>query len=196
MSTESLGIALAVREQDDRVATLRGRMAEQDLAAVAVASPEAVYYLTGLDHLGYFAFTLLIVPARGDLLVVTREMERPTVRAQIPHCRHLTFGEGTDPAAVVAAALGEVVSCDDIIGVEDSAMYFPPAIHRRIRAALPDIRWRDASPLVSRAMAVKSGAEIEQVRRAAAVSDAAMAAAIAAACAGVAEREVAAAVQH
>ncbi|MGH3519031.1 MAG: hypothetical protein ACRDQ7_16745 [Haloechinothrix sp.] len=40
-------------------------------------APAGLYYLSGLDHLGYFAFTLLIVLARGDLIVVTRERNAP-----------------------------------------------------------------------------------------------------------------------
>lgn len=164
--------------------------------AVAVAGPEAIYYLSGLDHLGYFAFTLLIVPVTGDPVIVTRAMERSTVRAQVPHCTHAVFGDGTDPAIVVATALSELVPPSGTIALEDGAMFFPPAIRARVQAAMPGVHWVDAGPMISRAMAVKSPAELELVCRAAAVSDAAMSAAITAARPGVNEHAVAAAAHH
>lgn len=166
------------------------------LDAVAVASPEAVYYLTGLDHHGYFAFTLLVVPLHGDLALVTRAMERSTVRAQVPHCKHVPFGDGTDPATAAALAIGGAAAPHGRVATEDAAMFFPPAIHSRIRQALPDREWLDATPLLSEAMAVKSPAEVEHVRAAATISDAAMAVGIEAAAPGVGEHEVAAAIQH
>ena len=61
-------------ERADRVTALRAAMAVRGLAAVALTSPENVYYLLGLDHLGYFAFTMLVLPADGEPLLVTREM--------------------------------------------------------------------------------------------------------------------------
>lgn len=183
-------------EHDRRIDTLRARMAERGLAAAAFASPEAVYYLTGLDHLGYFAFTLLVVPAEGDLTLVTREMERPTVRAQVPHCVHLTYGDGTDPASAATTALTGAAPPGSRVAVENATMFFPPAVHSRVRRVLRGRKWSDATPLLSQATAVKSPTEITLMRRAAAISDAAMAAGVAAARPGHAESEVAAAVHH
>lgn len=170
-------------------------MTEHGVDAVALASPELIYYLTGLDHHGYFAFTLLVVRRDGELALVTREMERPTVRAQLPECRHVTFGDGTDPAVAVAAALAGVPT-GGRIATEDTAMFFPPAVHARARLALADRRFSDASPLLRDVMAVKSAEEVELVRQAAEISDAALAAGVAQARPGAAEHEVAAAVQH
>ncbi|GAA5121556.1 Xaa-Pro peptidase family protein [Haloechinothrix salitolerans] len=183
-------------EHAARLAALRARMADADLAAVALASPERIYYLTGLDHLGYFAFTLLLVPATGEPVIVTRAMERPTIAAQLPHCRHVTFADGDDPAIAVAAVLGELVPNGATVGVEASALFFPPTILARIRAATPWLHLRDTDALLSDAMAVKSPAEIALTRRAAGISDAAMTAGISAARPGAGEHDVAAAVHH
>jgi Xaa-Pro dipeptidase len=189
-------LPLARSEHETRLATLRARMAELGLAAVALTSPENVYYLTGLDHLGYFTFTLLVVPASGPPIVVTREMERPTIRAQIPGCRHLTFADGTHPADTVTAVLAAEVPAGQAIAIEDAAMFFPPSISKLVRAALGDRVWRDGTALLSSARAVKSAAEIDLVSRAAAVSDAAMRAAITTARRGVSEAELAATIHY
>jgi Xaa-Pro dipeptidase len=183
-------------ERDARITALRVAMAVRGLAAVALTSPENVYYLLGLDHLGYFAFTMLVLPADGDPVLVTREMERTTVRAQVPGALHLTFGDGEDPADAAARALTHAVLGGGTVGVEGRGSFLPPAVLDGLRAALPVLAWEDCTDLLASARAVQSATEIGWANRAAGVSDAAMRAGIAAARPGRAEREVAAATYH
>jgi Xaa-Pro dipeptidase len=183
-------------ERADRVTALRAAMAVRGLAAVALTSPENVYYLLGLDHLGYFAFTMLVLPADGEPLLVTREMERYTVLAQAPGVRHVTFADGEDPADAAARALADAVPAGGTVGVERRGSFLPPAVLDGLRAALPAFSWEDCSGLLASARAVQSATETGWARRAATVSDAAMQAAIAVARPGAAEREVAAAAYH
>ncbi|WP_395104833.1 M24 family metallopeptidase [Actinomadura sp. SCN-SB] len=183
-------------EHGTRIAGLRARMAARGIGAVAVASPENIYYLTGLDHLGYFAFTLLVVPAEGAPIVVTRDMERATVRAQLPWCRHLTFHDGEDPAVAATAAIAELVPRGGSLAIEDESMFFPPSIRGRLRLALRHRGWLDATAMLAEMRAVKSPAEVEHTRAAARVSRAAMDAGLATARPGVAERQVATAIWH
>ncbi|MBT5626623.1 MAG: aminopeptidase P family protein, partial [Proteobacteria bacterium] len=58
-----------------RVAATRAEMESRELDLVMLSAPEQVFYLTGLDHWGYFAPHLLLVPREGDLTLVTRQME-------------------------------------------------------------------------------------------------------------------------
>jgi Xaa-Pro dipeptidase len=183
-------------ERQARTAALRAAMAHRGLAAVALTSPENVYYLLGLDHLGYFAFTMLVLPAEGDPVLVTREMERATVRAQVPGVRHVTFADGEDPADASARALAHVVPDGGTVGIEGRGSFLPPAVLDGLRAALPALAWDDCTGLLASARAVQSAAETGWARRAAGVSDAAMSAGTAAARPGAAEREVAAATYH
>ena len=48
-----------------RVSRVQAEIAARKLDAAIFASPENVFYLTGLDHWGYFAPHLLIVPVDG-----------------------------------------------------------------------------------------------------------------------------------
>jgi Xaa-Pro dipeptidase len=66
--------ALTAAEFAERLHRTRREMAARGLAALLVVSPENVYYLAGLNHLGYFAFTLLVVPLDGRPRLVTRAM--------------------------------------------------------------------------------------------------------------------------
>lgn len=156
-------------EHDRRLAALRARLRDGGLAAAVLASPESIYYLTGFDHLGYFAFTALVIPP-GEPVVITRAMERPIVRAQLPHCEHRPFGDDEDPADVLVKVLAEVVPEDCAAGIESRAMFFPPAVCATVLSARPDVEWQDIGGLLGEAMAVKSPAELELMRRASAVS--------------------------
>ena len=83
-------------ELDRRLEAVRSRMAQRNLDACLVAAPENIYYLTGLEHQGYFAYELLVIPARGEPILVTRGMERATVQDQIPWVRHLGYSDGVE----------------------------------------------------------------------------------------------------
>jgi Xaa-Pro dipeptidase len=183
-------------ERHGRITALRAAMAARGLAAVALTSPENIYYLIGLDHLGYFAFTMLMLPADGDPVLVTREMERTTVLAQVPGVEHVTFADGADPAHAATRALADAVPAGGSVGVELRGSFLPPAVLDRIRSSLPTLSWEDCTGLLTSARVVQSATETGWARRAAAVSDAAMLAGIAAARPGAAEREVAAASYH
>ncbi|QUH02256.1 aminopeptidase P family protein [Saccharopolyspora erythraea] len=181
------------RVHEQRIRALRHQMRAGGLGAVALTRPEDIYYLTGLDHLGYFAFTLLVVPLAGEPTLVTRRMEGPTVRAKVPWCRHATFGEDESPASASAAVLAEACGTyGDGIALDEESMFFPPSVAGAIRARLPHVRWSCASSLLAAQRARKSPEEIDCIRRAAAISDLALSRATAMLRPGVAERDVAA----
>src|SRR5919106_754677 len=159
-----------VEEYDARVDAVRKAMSEHGLDALLVMSPENIYYLVGLSHQGYFAFTMLVFPLDGQPLLVTRSMERVTINDQAPHVAR--------------------------VGVELGSMFFPPVIWEAMQERLPDIAWSDGSGVVEEIRRVKSPLEIASVRRAAALSDRAIRAGIEEAGVGVNEREVAAEVMR
>lgn len=181
-------------EHDARLTAVREAMERRGVTALLLASPEDVYYLTGVDHLGYFAVTLLVVPIEGPPLLVARAMEQPTVQVQAPLCAHVPYEDGADPAAAAIAALRGAGSAAGRVGIDRSTMYLPVEVWERLRAGLPEVGWSDASGLVAQQRMVKSAGEIAHVRRAAAISDRALQAGLDVAGPGVTEREVAAAI--
>jgi Xaa-Pro dipeptidase len=76
------------QELNQRLAAVRRRMKEQDLDALVVSVPENIYYLTGLDHWGFFACHVLVVPAEGRMALACRAMERITVENQVGNPRN------------------------------------------------------------------------------------------------------------
>jgi len=69
-------------------------METRNLDACLLSAPENIYYLTGLEHQGYFAYELLIVLRKAQPILVTRQMERATVRDQVPWVRHVGYSDG------------------------------------------------------------------------------------------------------
>ncbi len=80
-----------------RVAAVRALMSTAGLDALLVSTPENVYYLSGLDHMGYFAYQMLVLPRTGTPILVTRSMEAPTVRDQVPDLLHYGYADGSRP---------------------------------------------------------------------------------------------------
>jgi Xaa-Pro aminopeptidase len=84
-------------EFERRLRAVRQSMSEDGLDALLVSTPENVYYLSGLDHMGYFAYQMLIVPLTGTPVLVTRAMEAATVRDQVPNLVHYGYADGSRP---------------------------------------------------------------------------------------------------
>lgn len=174
-----------------RVQKVREQMEAQGLSALMVVSPENIYYLTGLNHQGYFAFTLLVLPLEGQPALVTRAMEAPTIAAQVPQCRHFAFEDYEDPADIAVDAVLATVPAG-AVGVEQSSMCFPLNVWEPMCGKLGHLELRNTSGLVEHVRQVKSPAEIGYMRRAARASSRAIEAGLNTVAAGVPEREVAA----
>ena len=233
------------QEYERRLACARAEMDRRGLKAILVSSPENIYYLTGLDHQGFFAYHMLVLPLEGTPVLITRAMERSTIRDQVPQLRHIGYSDkpGTDArpprgeptgeevvltardasgratglrpwdmsfgvdvrdededasatAAVKATlqAAREVGAGEGRVGMETASTFLPFAIATEIRQRLPKVEWQEVSGLVDDCRIVQSPLEIRRTRQAAAVSDAMMLAAVAAAGPGVASHDVMAAI--
>jgi Xaa-Pro dipeptidase len=179
-------------EYDARLAAVRRGMAERDVELCLLSSPENIFYLTGLDHWGYFAPHLLLVPAEGGLVLVTRAMERVTVANQVANARFVGHSDSETAADGALRAIAEAAMPAARIGLEAWSAGLPHGLAGALERGLPKARWADVSWLVDDLRMTKSRAEQACMREAARVSDATAAAVIEAIGAGVSERHVAA----
>jgi len=172
-----------------RVAAFRRLVAAQGLDVALVSTPENVFYLTGLDHWGYFAPHLLIVPADGEMVLVTRAMERVSIEKQV---RNAAF-RGHPDTETAADLAGHILTemKPRRIGIESWSAGLSHGFAARLQASVP-AEWTDITGMIDRMRLIKSQAEQALMRKAAGVTDAAAAAAIAAIHDGASEREVAA----
>jgi Xaa-Pro dipeptidase len=179
-------------EIDLRLEALQVRLEQRNLAAAVIASPENVFYLTGLDHWGYFAPHLLVVPLSGTPVLVTRAMEWVTIEKQVHAAAFRGHSDSQTAAEVAGLVLAEKRLAGAPIGLENWTAGLSHGLALALTGGI-DARWSDITGLVDDMRLVKSAEEIALIRRAAAVSGAGADAAIEAIADGVSEREVAAA---
>jgi Xaa-Pro dipeptidase len=174
-----------------RIELLRRELAARGLEGAVIAQPESVFYLTGLDHWGYFAPHLLIIAGEGVPVLVTRNMERVSVERQVKSalfCGHSDTETAADEAA-------RVLQDNKLLGKRLGLEYSTAGLSHGLALALQSqakASWRDISGLIDGLRLIKSSEEQALLRAAAKVSDAAAAAAIAAICDGASEADVAA----
>ena len=171
---------------------VRESMSRRGLDACLISSPENVYYLTGLDYQGYFAFQGLLLPLEGRPFLVTRAMEWATVRDLAPNVEHVGYPDGaaappegrpdgpepatpsdfTPPVEAVRTAIHDAGAGSGRIGLEKVSNFLQFGIAEGIIARTPEATWDDASGLVEVCRVVQSPRELECTRAAAAISDA------------------------
>jgi Xaa-Pro aminopeptidase len=193
--TESLPPYFAPEEFAARLSATRGRMHAQGLEALLVSAPENIFYFTGLDHWGYFAPHILIVPASGEMLLVTRAMERVTIVDQVRNARFEGHADNETAADVAGRLLHDYGLAGGRIGIEAWSSGMPVGSAERLKSICSNATWIDITGVVDEQRLIKSPAELSFMREAARVSDAAMLAALDAIAVGSSERDVAAACQ-
>jgi len=179
-------------EIEGRLARLREVMAARGLDLYLTSSPENVFYLSGQQTPGYYTFQCLCVPREGAPFLVIRGLEALNARAN----SRITDITGYDDGAVPAIALAETLRARGYAGkrvaIDRNAWYFTVAIHDRLVEAFGPLL--DGAGLVEPLRRVKSAFELAQVREAARVNDAGMAAGLAVVKRGASENDAAAAI--
>ena len=179
-------------ELNQRLSNVRSQMVEANVDGVVITIPENIYYLTELDHWGFFACHLLVVPREGAMILVCRAMERITIENQVKNARFFGHADHEDPADYIVSALSELNLLNSRIGMEKSSLFLTARLAESIQAKTPKVEWHDTSNLVSALRMVKSPLEMEYVRKAAKAADAGMLAAINATRDGASDYEVSA----
>ncbi|HEX6222255.1 MAG TPA: aminopeptidase P family N-terminal domain-containing protein, partial [Acidimicrobiia bacterium] len=145
--------AFSAEEYHRRVSRVRTLMAadEHELDALVVTSPENIYYLIGLTHQGYFAFTMLVLPREGELSLLTRQMEAVTISQQAPDIGHIGYSDDEEAGDAAVAALKRLRISRGRVGVDRSSMFLPAGVWEDMKLGLPDVEWVDTSRSASTA---------------------------------------------
>jgi Xaa-Pro dipeptidase len=160
-----------------RRARALAEMQRRGLAALLMFRQESMYYLTGYDTFGYVFFQCLVLRDDGRVTLLTRAPDLRQARhtSTIEDIRIWVDRDGANPALELKAILAEQHLSGKALGVEYEAYGLTAANGKRLEAALAGFATLDdASDLVSRLRVVKSPAELDYVRRAAALADAAL----------------------
>lgn len=178
-------------ELANRAERVRIEMQKLGLDIILLSSPENIFYLIGLDHWGYFAPHLLVVPADGEMTLITRAMERVAVKNMV---RNAAFEGHSDSetAADLAVRFLKGKLTGKTVGLEQWSSGMAYGFGNLVRSGLDPAAWQDITGMVDQLRLVKSAEEQGFMRRAAAASDEGTQAAIAAIHDGASEADVAA----
>ncbi|SLN16667.1 putative peptidase [Roseovarius albus] len=177
----------------------RATQAVQDaeLDALIMFAPESHFWLCGYDTFGFAMFQALVLTANGDLHLLTRlpdlRQARLTSTLSEDQIHIWTEVERATPAQDLVKLLQKLNVANSRLGFESQTAGLTDFNGQMLRAALPNLQ--DHSDLIRALRRVKSPAEIEMHRKAAALSDDAMDAGLAATHAGAFEGDVLAAMQ-
>jgi len=186
-------------EYEGRLAALRAKLREEELAGLLCFAQESHYYLTGFDTSGYVFFQcMLVTPDDALPILLTRRPDREQARITsiVEDVRLWYDAEGKDPSEDLQAILAEKGLKGARLGIEMNTYGLTACNYELVRRRLQG--WCDlvdGSDIVRRLRLVKSPAEIFYVRRAAALADDSLEAMTAAAKPGAFEGAISAAGQ-
>ena len=149
----------------------------RQLSGLLVFKQETMYYLTGYDSFGYVFFQCMYLGCDGALTLLTRlpDLRQAEHTSNIEDIRIWTDSADADPIQDLVSLCVEHGVTGRRLGIEQDAYGLTYSTAVAIRAQLEVIcGLEDASNLVDRIRAIKSPAEIEYTRRAAALGDAAL----------------------
>ena len=164
-------------ELADRRNKVASEMQSRGLDALLIFRQESMYYLTGYDTTGYSQFQCLYMSAGGTLILLTRsaDLHQAQLTSVIKDVRIWVDHADSNPGLDLRQILEEQECRGKHMGVELEAWCLTGRRWEFVRAGLDGFcTHEDASTLVSQMRIIKSPAELDYVRRAAALADEAL----------------------
>lgn len=185
-------------EYKRRIKSTIAAMERQGLDGLLMFQQESMYYLTGYDTFGFCFFQCLYLGTDGKLALLTRsaDLRQAQHTSIIDDIRIWTDAAGAKPATQLRDMLQSLGAKGKRLGIENQSYGLTHANGKQVDAALAGFaKLSDASDLVNMIRVVKSPAELRYVRKAGALGDAALKAAVRKTRAGADEGEILAAQQ-
>ena len=169
-------------EYDERLRRVRERMAAEDLDCLVVADPANMNYLTGYDGWSFYTPQCVVLPADGDVLLATRQMDANGARLTTFLDDDAILGFPDDyvqqrdrhPMDWIAEQMRSRGLAQGRIGVEMDAYFFSPRAYEALKAGAGSATLVDSHEAVNWVRSIKSSAELELMRTAARIVENAM----------------------
>jgi len=183
-----------------RLESARRSLQSRGLDGILMFAPESQYWICGYDTFGFALFQCLILSSSGELHLLTRAPDfrqaQQTSTLSDDQIHIWKDVEGVNPAEHLAALLSDLGLLGKNLGIETKTAGLTAFNGDLVKAALAlETTLSEASDLVSLLRRIKSPAEIDCTRKAAALSDAALDAAINTTYGGAFEGDILAAMQ-
>lgn len=189
--------AFSTEEFQGRLAKTQAAMKAAGIDVLLVHTPENIYYLTGYQTSGYFAYqTLVVTQTATEPTILVRYIERGNVDEYSWLSHDETWREGDNVIQRTVDVVTALGGADAVIGIEKNAWFLTVEVAEGLAERLPRARFVDASMLVDRIRLVKSSQELAYIAKAGAIAEIEMATAIETMRRGATEAQVAAAVHQ
>ena len=183
-----------VSEYESRRERVRAAMDGRGIDTLVLHSAPNIYYLCGHHTMNLWDYQCLVLPRTGEPFMVLWQFERGRFSASGVAAAVELYPSHADPVARTRAAIEHRGLLRGTIGLEARSRYLVPNLYAQLVDALAPARVVKAWPLVDLVRHVKSAAEIELMRRAGRITDAAIRAGFAVIEEGVSDSAVTAAV--
>lgn len=198
-------LAFSITEFQERLAKTKQKMQDKGIDVLLVTDPANMNYLTGYDAWSFYVHQLLIVSLEDEQPYwIGRGLDANAARHTtwlddmhiLPYPDHYVQSDVRHPMDFVSGFLRQQQLHRLTIAVEMDAYYFTARSYISLMKGLPDATLKDGTNLVNWIRIVKSDQEIEYIKKAAVISEKAMAVAYEQLNEGVRENDVVAAISH
>lgn len=164
-------------EYAERLQKTRRAMEEKGVDLLIVSDPSNMNWLTGYDGWSFYVHQAVIVPPEGEPIFFGRGMDAVGARFTAYLSEDNIIGYADDyvqntakhPMDLLSSILKDKGWGARRIGVEMDNYWFSARAFAALQAGLPDARFHDTTALVNWQRAVKSGAELDCMRKAGAI---------------------------
>ncbi len=166
-------------EYANRIDKTRKAMDRAGLQALVISDPSNMAWLTGYDGWSFYVHQAVVLPAHGDPIWWGRRQDANGALRTVwmsgdyirSYADHYVQSVTCHPMEDLARLLAECGLDRARIGVEMDNYYFSARAMAVLTRELESADWGDATGLVNRQRTVKSAAELEFMRKAAAISE-------------------------
>jgi Xaa-Pro dipeptidase len=149
---------ISADERRARIAKVQSLMGERKIAALLVEPGSSLDYFTGVRWRRSERITLAIIPAHGEVIVVTPAFEEPSIRETLQVGGDVRpWNEHESPIERIVQGLRDRGAVSGIVAAESTLRFF---IVDGIRAASKTYEIISADPLVRACRLIKSPAEL------------------------------------
>ncbi len=195
----------SVMEYKERLIKTKKKMVDQGIDVLLVSNPSNIYYLTGYNAWSFYVPQMLVVILDEDQPIwIGRGMDARSVQKTAWLDEEHTISYTDDyvqsiekhPMDFVAKILKEIGQSSRAIGIEMDSHYFSALCFEKLKSALSNAKFKNASSIVNWVRVIKSEQEIIYMKRAGKIVEKAMQAAYDTVNEGVRECDVAANIFH
>lgn len=179
--------SFAISEFQDRLKNTKQRMAAAGIDVMVVTDPANMNYLTGYDGWSFYVHQLVLVFIDEEQpMWVGRKQDANGARVTtwlsneniFPYPEDHVQSTVKHPMDFVCEILKQIGQANRTVGVEMDAYYFTAQCYERLKAGLPQAKFKDGTNLINWVRVIKSPQEIEFMKRAAGIAELAMGAAV------------------